>query len=188
MNLWHDLATGPEVPEIVNAVIEIPKGSRNKYELDKESGAIKLDRVLYSALHYPCDYGIIPRTFYDDGDPFDIMVMVTEPTFPGCVIAARPIALWKMLDRGARDYKVLAVPAKDPLFGHYKDIGDVPPHFLREVFHFFEVYKDLRGPARRAARLGKRGFGQARDQTCNRTVSSSRKAPNLLSCLFTQRR
>lgn len=145
MNLWHDLKPGPEVPDIVNAVIEIPKGSRNKYELDKESGAIKLDRVLYSALHYPCDYGIIPRTFYDDGDPFDIMVMVTEPTFPGCVIAARPIALWKMLDRGAKDYKVLAVPAKDPLFGHYKDIGDVPPHFLREVFHFFEVYKDLEG-------------------------------------------
>lgn len=145
MNLWHDIPPGPDVPEIVHAVIEIPKGSRNKYELDKQLGTIKLDRVLYSSLHYPSDYGIIPQTFYDDGDPLDIMVMVTEPTFPGCVIAARPIGLWKMLDKGARDYKIMAVPANDPMFGHCKDISDLPPHFLKEVHHFFQVYKDLEG-------------------------------------------
>ncbi len=145
MNLWHDIPPGPDVPEIVHAVIEIPKGSRNKYELDKQLGTIKLDRVLYSSLHYPSDYGIIPQTFYDDGDPLDIMVMVTEPTFPGCVIAARPIGLWKMLDKGARDYKIMAVPVNDPMFGHCKDISDLPPHFLKEVHHFFQVYKDLEG-------------------------------------------
>ncbi len=144
-NLWKELPAGTNVPDIVNVVVEIPKGSRNKYEYDKETGAIVLDRVLYSSIHYPGDYGFIPQTTYDDGDPLDILVMVTEPTFSGCVIQARPIGLFRMKDRGEPDDKILAVPASDPLFGDYHDIGDIPQHFLQEVAHFFAVYKDLEG-------------------------------------------
>jgi len=144
-NLWRELRPGPSVPEVVYAIIEIPKGSRNKYEYHKESGVIVLDRVLFSSLHYPGDYGLIPRTFYDDGDPLDILLMTNEPTFPGCVIQARPIGIFRMLDRGLRDDKVFAVPATDPLFAEFHDLKDVPPHFLQEVAHFFEVYKDLEG-------------------------------------------
>ncbi|MGE5141259.1 MAG: inorganic diphosphatase [Rudaea sp.] len=144
-NLWKVLPPGPNVPDIVNVVVEIPKGSRNKYEYDKQTGTIVLDRVLYSSIHYPGDYGFIPQTTYDDGDPLDILVMVTEPTFSGCVIQARPIGLFRMKDRGEPDDKILAVPASDPLFGDYHDIGDIPQHFLQEVAHFFAVYKDLEG-------------------------------------------
>jgi len=144
-NLWHQLDPGPEAPDIIYVIVEIPKGSRNKYEYGKELGAIKLDRVLFSSLHYPGDYGFIPRTFYDDGDPLDVLVMINEPTFPGCIIEARPIGLFKMLDQGVADDKVLAVPASDPIFTDYQDINDIPQHFLKEVAHFFEVYKDLEG-------------------------------------------
>jgi len=144
-NLWRELRPGPRVPDTMYAIIEIPKGSRNKYELHKDSGLIVLDRVLFSSLHYPGDYGLIPRTFYDDGDPLDILLMTNEPTFPGCIIQARPIGIFRMLDRGLHDDKILAVPATDPLFGEYNDLKDVPPHFLQEVAHFFEVYKDLEG-------------------------------------------
>lgn len=145
LNLWRELRPGPNIPDIVYTIVEIPKGSRNKYEYNKEFGVIKLDRVLYSSLYYPGDYGLIPRTFYDDGDPLDILVMVNEPTFPGCIIEARPIGVFHMLDRGVADDKVLAVPARDPLFQDYHDITDIPKHFLAEVAHFFEVYKDLEG-------------------------------------------
>ncbi len=120
-NLWRELRPGPKVPELVYTIVEIPKGSRNKYEYNKENGVIVLDRVLYSSLHYPGDYGLIPHTFYDDGDPLDILVMTNEPTFPGCVIQARPIGIFRMLDRGVADDKVLAVPATDPLFSGYHD-------------------------------------------------------------------
>lgn len=144
-NLWHQLDPGPNAPDIIYVIVEIPKGSRNKYEYGKELGVVKLDRVLFSSLHYPGDYGLIPRTFYDDGDPLDALVMVNEPTFPGCVIEARPIGLFKMLDRDQSDDKVLCVPARDPLFDGYLNITDIPQHFLREVAHFFEVYKDLEG-------------------------------------------
>jgi inorganic pyrophosphatase len=152
LNLWRELAPGQHVPDIVYVIVEIPKGSRNKYEYGKNLGIIKLDRVLFSSLHYPGDYGFIPRTLYDDGDALDVLVMINEPTFPGCVIEARPIGLFKMLDKGVPDYKVLAVPAHDPLFNDYQKLSDVPKHFLREVSHFFEVYKDLEGE--RAKPLG----------------------------------
>jgi inorganic pyrophosphatase len=144
-NIWRELRPGPKIPDLVYTIVEIPKGSRNKYEYNKENGVIVLDRVLYSSMHYPGDYGLIPHTFYDDGDPLDILVMTNEPTFPGCVIQARPIGIFRMLDRGVADDKVLAVPATDPLFSEYHDLKDVPPHFLDEVAHFFEVYKDLEG-------------------------------------------
>ena len=142
-NLWHDLPPGPEAPEVIYVIVEIPKRSRNKYEYDKRGGFVKLDRVLYSSVHYPGDYGFIPRTHYDDGDPMDVLVMVNEPSFPGCVIEARPLGIFRMLDRGVPDDKILAVPATDPLFEGYETLEDVAPHFLDEVTHFFSVYKDL---------------------------------------------
>ncbi|HOG47511.1 MAG TPA: inorganic diphosphatase [Anaerolineae bacterium] len=144
-NLWTDLSPGPDVPRTVHVVVEIPKGSRNKYEYDEHMGVFKLDRVLYSPLHYPGDYGLVPQTLAEDGDALDVLVMVTEPTFPGCVIQARPLGLFRMLDRGVPDNKVLAVPATDPLFADAMDLGDVPRHFLAEVAHFFKTYKDLEG-------------------------------------------
>ena len=144
-HLWHDLAAGPKPPHVVYAVIEVPKGSRNKYEYSKSAGIIKLDRVLYSSLHYPGDYGFIPRSYFEDGDPLDILVMVNESTFPGCVIEARPIGMFKMIDRGVPDYKILAVPATDPNFNDYTDLDDLPKHFPTEVTHFFMTYKQLEG-------------------------------------------
>jgi inorganic pyrophosphatase len=142
---WRDLPPGRHPPEEVTAVIEIPSGSRNKYELDKDSGLFRLDRVLYSAVHYPGDYGFIPRTLHEDGDPCDVLVLVNEPTFPGCQIDARPIGVLMMLDRGEPDDKILAVPSNDPYYSEYFDIADIPQHYLKEVEHFFHIYKDLEG-------------------------------------------
>jgi inorganic pyrophosphatase len=142
---WHNLPPGKHPPDVVTAVIEIPSGSRNKYELDKDSGLLRLDRVLYSAVHYPGDYGFIPRTLAEDNDPCDILVLLNEPTFPGCQIDARPLGVLKMLDRGEPDYKILAVPCQDPFYHEYFDIADIPQHYLKEVEHFFHIYKDLEG-------------------------------------------
>lgn len=145
LHLWHNLKSGPYPPEIVYAIIEVPKGSRNKYEYSKTAGVIKLDRVLYSPLHYPGDYGFIPQTYFDDGDPTDILVMMNEATFPGCVVEARVLGILKMIDKGELDYKVLAVPATDPNFEHIQTFEDIPKHFLNEVQHFFMTYKQLEG-------------------------------------------
>lgn len=147
LHLWHNLAPGPKPPDVVYAVIEVPKGSRNKYEYSKKAGVIKLDRVLYSSLHYPGDYGFIPQSYFQDGDPLDILVIMNEPTFPGCVIEARPLGMFKMIDKGDPDYKILAVPATDPNFNNYQSLEDVAPHFPREVAHFFMTYKQLEGTA-----------------------------------------
>jgi inorganic pyrophosphatase len=144
-HLWHNLSPGPNVPEVVYAVVEVPKGSRNKYEYSKSAGVIKLDRVLYSPLHYPGDYGFVPQSYYGDGDPMDILVMMNEATFPGCVIEARPIGMLRLLDRGEHDDKILAVPATDPQFDEIHTLGNMAKHFLREVEHFFVVYKQLQG-------------------------------------------
>jgi inorganic pyrophosphatase len=145
MNLWKDLAPGPSVPEVVYAVIEIPKGSRNKYEYDKDMEAFALDRVLYSPFIYPAEYGIIPQTLYDDGDPMDIMVLMEQPTFPGCVIETRPIGIMRMIDGEDNDDKILGVPINDPRFKDVTDIDDVPEHLLKEIAHFFKEYKHLEG-------------------------------------------
>ena len=142
-NQWRELPPGPQVPEVIYVVVEIPKRSRNKYEYDENGGFIKLDRVLSSSLHYPGDYGFIPRTLHDDGDPLDAIVLTNEPTFSGCVIEARPLGVFHLIDRDQPDDKILAVPNTDPLFNHYRSLDDVPPHFLKEVSHFFSVYKDL---------------------------------------------
>jgi inorganic pyrophosphatase len=142
---WKDLPPGRTPPEVITAVVEIPRGSRNKYELDKDSGLFRLDRVLYSAVHYPGDYGLIPRTLHLDNDPLDVLVMMKEPTFTGCLIDVRPVGVLKMLDKGEPDDKILAVPCDDPAHGEYFDIADLPQHYLREIEHFFAIYKDLEG-------------------------------------------
>jgi inorganic pyrophosphatase len=142
---WHDLETGNDLPQHVNVVVEIPRGSRNKYELDKETGLFRFDRLLYSAVHYPGDYGFIPRTLADDGDPLDVLIMTTSPTFTGCIVEVRPIGVFDMQDRGEMDEKILAVPVRDPLYDEHASLDDVQPHFLLEVEHFFEIYKDLEG-------------------------------------------
>ena len=142
---WHDIPAGPHPPDMVTAIIEIPAKSRNKYELDKKTGALRLDRVLYSAVHYPGDYGFIPRTLHEDNDPLDILVRINEPTFPGCQIDVRPVGVLRMLDRGEPDDKILSVPCHDPYHQEYFDIADMPGHYLKEIEHFFHIYKDLEG-------------------------------------------
>ena len=145
MNDYMMIPPGTDIPSVVNMIVEIPKGRRSKFELDKETGLIKLDRYLYSSSVYPGDYGFIPQTLAEDSDPLDILVMVNEPTFSGCLIEARVVGMFKMKDKGADDFKVLGVPNADPLFGHVLRLEDVPPHFLREVEHFFGTYKQLEG-------------------------------------------
>jgi len=127
----------------ITVMIEIPKGSRNKYEYDKELRMIRFDRTLFSAVHYPTDYGFFPNTLALDDDPLDAMVLVSEPTFPGCLIESKPIGVYKMWDEKGRDEKVLCVPICDPLWSHIEDLDDVPPHLLKEIDHFFSVYKVL---------------------------------------------
>ena len=129
--------------ELVSAFIEIPRGSRNKYEYDEETGVWHLDRVLYSSVHYPTDYGWIPNTLAEDGDHLDILVLVQEPTFPGCMIEARPLGGLDMADEAGRDFKVLAVPEGDPRFSHYQTLEQVGPHWLKEIETFFQTYKLL---------------------------------------------
>lgn len=127
----------------VTVMIEIPKGSRNKYEYDKERKKIKFDRMLFSAVHYPSDYGFVIDTLAQDGDPLDALVLVWEPTFPGCIIEARPVGLFKMWDEKGPDEKILCVPVMDPLWNYIKRLSDAPPHLLKEIEHFFAVYKEL---------------------------------------------
>lgn len=130
-------------PGLLNVLIEIPAGSKNKYEYDKDLQAFALDRVLYASVQYPYDYGFVPNTLADDGDPLDGMVIMDQPTFPGCVIAARPIGMLEMVDGGDRDEKILCVPAKDPRYLHVKSLGDLAPHRLDEIAEFFRTYKNL---------------------------------------------
>jgi len=142
-NPWHEVAAGAEAPEIVTGIIEIPKGSRAKYELDKETGMLKLDRVIYSAMYYPANYGFIPQTYCEDHDPLDILVLTQVTLHPLCLVAAKPIGVMRMLDQGEADDKIIAVAAHDISVSHYTDITDLPEHFLREVRNFFEEYKKL---------------------------------------------
>ena len=146
-NRYMHVPPGPSdgLPRVINVIVEIPKGTRNKYEVDKQTGLLKLDRYLYSSAHYPGDYGFVPQTLAEDGDPLDALVMINEPTFSGCLIEARPIGLFRMTDKGDNDFKVLAVPSEDPIFSEYDNLWRVPPHFLREVEHFFATYKQLEG-------------------------------------------
>jgi inorganic pyrophosphatase len=142
-NPWHSVSYGTNVPDVVNAVIEIPKGSRAKYELDKETGLLKLDRVLYSSVYYPANYGFIPRTYCDDNDPLDILVLSQIEMQPLCLVEAKIIGVMRMLDQGEADDKLIAVCAQDMSVNHIRDISELPPHFIEELRHFFEEYKKL---------------------------------------------
>lgn len=144
-----DLSRIPAQPKlgVINVLIEIAAGSKNKYEFDKDLQAFALDRVLYSSVQYPYDYGFVPNTLADDGDPLDGMVMIDEPTFPGCVIASRPIGMLEMIDGGDRDEKILCVPDNDPRFAQVKSLKDVAPHRLDEIAEFFKTYKNLQKKA-----------------------------------------
>ncbi len=137
------LGPGKLAPEIVNAVIEIPTGSRIKYEIDHETGMVHVDRVLYSPFHYPAEYGFIPNTLAPDGDPADVLVLINGTTYPGVVIKARPVGMLLMHDDKGQDNKVLCVAADDPNYAHVESLDDLPPHFMKEVEHFFVTYKDL---------------------------------------------
>lgn len=142
-NPWHNVSYGDNVPQIVNGIIEIPKGTRAKYELDKESGLLLLDRVLYSSVYYPANYGFIPQTYCDDKDPLDILVLSQIDVVPLCIVPAKVVGVMRMLDGGEADDKIIAVAAGDPSVNHMNDISELPKHFISEMRNFFEDYKKL---------------------------------------------
>ncbi len=150
MSNYLHLPIGNQSPEIVTAVIEIPKDSGNKYEYDKQLHVFRLDRNLYSPIHYPADYGFIPQTLAEDGDPLDILVLGETPTFPGCVFHARPIGMFEMLDQGIPDEKILAYATGNPRYAQIESFREILPHLLREIEHFFSIYKDLEGKRTKA--------------------------------------
>jgi inorganic pyrophosphatase len=143
MNLWHDLSLGEKAPEEFRVIIEIPKGSKNKYEIDKETGLIKLDRAMKSAQDYPFDYGFAPQTLWEDNDPLDVVVLTTYPLSPGILVDVRPIAVMHMIDGGEGDDKIIVVPVSDPRWEEVKDLQDINKHTVKEIQHFFETYKQI---------------------------------------------
>ena len=140
---WHGVTRGKNPPEIVTAIIEVPKGSQTKYELDKVSGLLRVDRILYSSVHYPVNYGFIPQSYCEDNDPLDVLVLCQESVLPLSMMRVRPIGVMKMLDQGEADDKIIAVHIDDPEFSHYQSIDELPPHSLRILKRFFEDYKIL---------------------------------------------
>jgi len=145
MNLWHDVSLGKNAPEEFNCIVEVPKGSQNKYEIDKETGMIKLDRANYSAAAYPIEYAFAPQTLWGDGDALDVVVIATYPIPTGILVKVRPVAFMDMIDSGESDAKIVAVPVADRRFENVKDLADINPHTLKEIQHFFETYKNLKG-------------------------------------------
>jgi inorganic pyrophosphatase len=141
MNLWHDVEPGTK--EAMNVIVEINKGSKNKYEIDKQTGLIALDRVMHTAQDYPFDYGFVPRSLWHDDDPLDVVLLTSHSLVPGVLVRARPVALMNMIDSGDADDKIIAVPADDPRFDDVHDLGDVNPHVIKEMEHFFSTYKKL---------------------------------------------
>lgn len=144
-NPWHIVDIGGEAPDVVFSVIEVPKGSKNKYELDKKTGLLKLDRVLFSAVHYPANYGFIPQTYCEDQDPLDILVLGQEPVHPLCIIESKAIGVIRMIDHGLADDKIIAVNVNDPEYCNYDDIDELPSHKMKEIKRFFLDYKLLEG-------------------------------------------
>ncbi|MEM0155762.1 MAG: inorganic diphosphatase [Thermoplasmataceae archaeon] len=140
---WHSVPVGPDPPEVFYTVVETPKGSKNKYEIAKEFPGIVLDRVLHSSVVYPTDYGLIPKTLYYDNDPMDVLLLISQPTFPGTIVASRPIAIMKMLDKGEVDNKILAVAKDDPYYKNVQKLDDLPKHLADEIVEFFTTYKRL---------------------------------------------
>ncbi len=144
MNLWHDISRGENIPQEINVIIEIGKGSPNKYEIDKETGLIKLDRANYSSAPYPFDYGFVPQTLWEDGDALDVILLTTFPLVTGILVNARPVAVMNMIDGGESDYKIIAVPVDDKRWDDVHDLADINKHNLKEFTHFFETYKELK--------------------------------------------
>ena len=143
MNLWHDVHTGEKTPKEVNVIIEIGKGSKNKYEIDKKSGLIALDRVMHTSQDYPFDYGFVPRSYWHDKDPLDVVVLTTHALMPGVLVNVRPVAIMNMLDNGEGDDKLICVPVEDPRLEHIHDLEDINKHTLKEIEHFFSTYKKI---------------------------------------------
>ena len=143
MHPWHNVEVGDQAPQLLNCVIEVPKGSKVKYELDKKSGLIIVDRILFSSVHYPANYGFVPQTYCADNDPLDILVLGQEEVVPLSIMRAKPIGVMKMTDQGEADDKIIAVHADDPEYNHYNSITELPPHRMEEVRRFFEDYKSL---------------------------------------------
>ena len=143
LNLLHDVTPGKNIPEEINVIVEINKGSKNKYELDKETGLIMLDRVMYTSQDYPFDYGFVPQTHWHDGDPLDVVLLTTHPLVAGLVLKARPVGVLDMIDDGESDGKIIAVPVKDPRWSEVKDLTDINAHTIEEIKHFFETYKQI---------------------------------------------
>jgi inorganic pyrophosphatase len=144
MNLWHDVSRGKNIPKEMNVIIEIPKNSQNKYEIDKDTGLIALDRANYSSAAYPFDYGYVPQTLWDDNDALDVVVLTTYPLAVGILVAVRPIAIMRMIDTGESDYKIISVPVNDKRWEDIHDLSDINKHSLKEMAHFFETYKELK--------------------------------------------
>lgn len=143
MNLWHDISLGKNAPHEINVIIEINKGSKNKYEIDKETGLIALDRAMHTSQDYPFDYGFVPQTLWEDNDALDVVLLTTYPLFPGILVTARPIAIMHMTDSGEGDDKVIAVPMNDPRWADVNDLTDINKHTLKEIEHFFTTYKQI---------------------------------------------
>lgn len=162
MHPWHDIANSPaDADGDFNVLVEIPKGSKVKYELDKPTGLIRVDRILYSSVMYPANYGFLPRTYCGDGDPLDVLVLGNEPVVPLSILRARVIGVMRMVDQGAPDDKVVAVHVNDPAFSEYRDIGELPTHIAREMRRFFEDYKALENKAVQVAEMEGRDIAVA---------------------------
>jgi len=168
MLLLHEIDPGPECPEIVRMIVEIPKNSGNKYEYDRALGVFRLDRALYSPMHYPGDYGFIPGTLAEDGDPMDVLALVDQPSFPGCLIEVRPVAVLNMVDSSGGDQKIISVPTRNPRFDQIHTIDQIFAHIRREIEHFFTIYKELEGKLTEM-----RGWGDPRE--ARKVIVDSRK-------------
>jgi len=143
MNLWHDIPSGDKTPDEVNVIVEISKGSKNKYEIDKKTGIIALDRVAHTAQDFPFDYGFVPQTLWDDNDALDVIILTTNPINSGILVRVRPVAIMRMVDDGDPDDKVIAVPVNDPRWDEVKDLSDINKHTIKEMKHFYSTYKKI---------------------------------------------
>ena len=155
-NIWHDISPKRITPEDFICVVEISKGSKKKYELDKETGYLMLDRILYTSTHYPANYGFIPRTFGDDGDPLDVLLLCSQAIEPMTLVRAYPIGVISMVDNGRQDEKIIAIPFNDPTYNHYTDMDQLPSHIFDEMRHFFKVYKNLENKTTAVNEVGNR--------------------------------
>ncbi|WP_250277298.1 inorganic diphosphatase [[Clostridium] colinum] len=166
MNIWHDINENRVKPEDFVCVIEISKGSKKKYELDKETGLIILDRILHSSVHYPANYGFIPKTYGDDKDPLDVLLLCSETIDPLTLVEAYPIGVMHMVDNGENDEKIIAIPHNDPVYNSYKDISELPQHIFEEMKHFFTIYKDLENKKTTVEKLGSAEEAKQIIETC----------------------